>query len=264
MSQVDISDPVQRLIGDNEAFYDKTERAFLSLFETARVKNELHFALSLNSEFRGMQDPGWSTADDAQVAFRDYLEFLKEGKLTSLKVRVALAFYCHLAEASGFYEVPKNMMRLVGGELYNMVPFRELVERHQRTGNIIAPNANKILRNLAGHAETIGFHELAEVFRDAFDPDLRNGYAHADYIVWNDGIRLRKRNGGFPKIVSYAEFQARFDRGITFFHILKQIVDEKISSYDPAKVIRGQLADEPEGDWTVHFDPERKSFSISG
>ena len=99
MSQVDTTEHIQRLIGENEAFYDKTEQAFLSLFETAKRKNELHFALSLNSEFRGMQDPGWSTADDAQVAFRDYLEFIKEGRLTSLKVRVALAFYSHVAEA---------------------------------------------------------------------------------------------------------------------------------------------------------------------
>ena len=211
-----------------------------------------------------MQDPGWSTADDAQVAFRDYLEFLQEGKPTSLKVRVALGFYCHLAEASGFYEIPKNMMRIVDGELYNIVPFRELVEKHQHTGNMIAPNANKILRNLAGHAETIGFHELAEVFRDAFDPDLRNGYAHADYIVWEDGIRLRKRNGGNPRVVSYAEFQARFDRGIKFFRILKQIVDQNIGSYNPPRVIRGQLADESVGNWTIHFDPEQKTFSITG
>jgi len=264
MSQVETNDHIQRLIRENDAFYEKTERAFLNLFEIAKRKNELHFALSLNSEFRGMQDPGWSTADDAQVAFHEYLEFLKEGKLTPLKVRVALAFYCHLAEASGFYEIPKNMMRIVEGERYNMVPFRKLVEKHRHTGNRIAPNANKILRNLAGHAETIGFQELAEVFRDAFDPDLRNGYAHADYIVWSDGVRLRKRNGGFPRVVSYAEFQARFDRGINFFHILRQTVDESISSYNPPKVIRGQLADEPEGNWTIHFDPEQKSFSISG
>jgi hypothetical protein len=165
-----------------------------------------------------------------------------------------------MAEASGFYEVPKNMTRLLDGQAYNMVPFQHLVRTHQSTRNRIAPNANKILKNMAGHAEALGCHELSEVFRDAFDPDLRNGCAHADYVVWTDGIRLRKRNGGFPRLVSYPEFQVLFDRGINFFNILRGFIEQSIASYDPAKLIRGQLA----GNWTIRFDPKDNSFSISG
>ena len=104
-------------------------------------------------------------------------------------------FYCHLAEASGFYEIPKNMLRVAEGELYNLWPFQAMVERHRQTGAIIAPNSNKTLKDLAGHAQTLGLHELAEVFRDAFNANLRNGYAHADCIIWNDGTHLRKRKG---------------------------------------------------------------------
>ena len=37
---------------------------------------------------------------------------------------------------------------------------------------------------------------IGEAIRDAFDPDVRNAVAHADYIVWVTGLRLRKRNGG--------------------------------------------------------------------
>ncbi len=107
-----------------------------------------------------------------------------------MKCRVALSFYCHLAEASGFYEVPKNMLRIAGGESHVLWPFINLVQSHKQTGDRIAPNANKVLKDLTGHAKELGFDELAEVFRDAFDPDVRNGYAHADYIVWNDGLRL--------------------------------------------------------------------------
>ena len=55
-----------------------------------------------------------------------------------------------------------------------------LVERHKLTGALIAPNANKVLRDLAGHSQELGFVELADVFRDGFDGDIRNGYAHAD------------------------------------------------------------------------------------
>jgi hypothetical protein len=62
--------PDSPLVAENEKFFEKSERAFRDLFDRARAKNELHFTLSLNPEFRGEQDVGWSTADDAHIAFK--------------------------------------------------------------------------------------------------------------------------------------------------------------------------------------------------
>jgi hypothetical protein len=257
-------DPQDPLPVENEPFFEKIERAFRDLFERAKARNELHFAFSLNPEFRGEQGPGWSTADDAHRAFDEYLAFLEEGEFTSLKARVALAFYCHLAEASGYYEIPKNMLRVIGDQPYNPWPFKDLIEIHKTTGAVIAPNANKVIRDLAGHAATLGLSELAEVFRDAFDPDIRNAYAHADYVIWSDSVRLRKRNGGFPRKVPWSEFQSRFDRGINLFHVLREIVNEYVASYHPARRFRARINDnEPELLWAVHFDPEKRTFELS-
>lgn len=254
---------METLPADNQQFYDKAESALRKLFGAARSRDELHFALSLNPEFRGMRDAGWSSAQEAHIAFADYLGFLQEGEPSRLKTRVALGFYCHIAEASGFYEIPKNMLRVAEGKRYNMEPFCDLVKIHRYTGNQIAPNANKILRDLASHAAIIGHQELAEVFRDAFDPAIRNAYVHADYVVWVEGIRLGARHGPLREI-SYAKFTALFERGINFFEILRQLVQEYVTSYDPPKVIRARLADEPEGDWTIAYDSQKGTFSISG
>jgi len=256
--------PRHPLEAENAAFLEKAERSLRDLLNRAKTRNELQFAFSLTPEFRGMQDPGWSTAADAQVAFEDYMTFLKDGEFTRLKARVALGFYCHLSESAGFYEIPKNMLRVAEGELYQLWPFQELVEVHRQSGVLIAPNANRVLRDLTRHAMDLGLHDLAEVFRDAFDPDLRNGYSHADYVVWNDGIRLRKRDGGQPRIVVWPEFRCLLDRGVNFFHTLRQIVAEYISSYHPAKSIRGRLGDAPEQIWTIHADPESGTFEICG
>jgi len=249
---------------DNSAFYEKAKLAFHKLFDSAKAKNELHFALSLAAEFRGTQDAGWNTAMEAQVAFQQYLQFIQANPDDAFKARVALAFYSHLAEASGFYEVPKNMLRVAGGERYNVWPFQKLVERHKLTGALIAPNANKVLRDLAGHSQELGFVELAEVFRDAFDGDIRNGYAHADYVIWEDGIRLPKRNGGQSRKVAWPEFSGFLERGITFFSLLNETVAAYRSGYSLAKQIRGQMRDEPEGIWTIHAELEHKRFTISG
>jgi hypothetical protein len=249
--------------GMNDDFYAKIERAFRDLFDAAREKHELHFAMALMPEMRGMQDAGWNTAADTQHAFDEYIEFLEKQEDGRMKCRVALSFYCHIAEASGFYEVPKNMLRIAGGQSHVLWPFMDLVQAHKQTGDRIAPNANKVLKDLAGHANELGFDELAEVFRDAFDPDVRNGYAHADYIVWNDGLRLPKRNGGYARKISWEEFNAIFERGINFFHILRHVVGEYVQSYDPPKTIRARLQDEPEMDWTIYCDPKSGAFGIT-
>jgi len=254
-------DPIRKA---NLAFYEKAKLAFRKLFDAAKAKNELHFAFSLAAEFRGLQDAGWDTAIEAQIAFQQYLEFIQANPDDAFKARVALAFYSHIAEASGFYEVPKNMLRVADGERYNVWPFQKLVEKHKLTGVLIAPNANKILRDLAGHSQELGFAELAEVFKVAFDGDIRNGYAHADYVVWDDGIRLPKRNGGQPRKIAWPEFNGFLERGINFLNLLNETIADYRASYNPAKQIRGQLRDEPEAVWTIYADLERKRFSISG
>jgi len=247
----------------NEAFYEKAESSLRELFDAAREKHELHFAMALMPEMRGMQDAGWNTAHETQHAFHEYLEFLEKLEPSRMKSRIALGFYCHLAEASGFYEVPKNMLRISEGQSHVLWPFMDLVQEHRQTGNRIAPNANKVLRDLAGHSKTLGFDSLAEVFRDAFDSDIRNAYSHADYVVWNDGLRLPMRNGGYAKRISWDDFTLLFERGVNFFNILQELISEYIRSYNPPKTINTSLQDEPPIDWTIYCDPESGAFGIT-
>lgn len=248
----------------NKDFSVKAELAIRDLFKLAKAQNELQFAFSLSAEFRGLQGPGWNTAIEAHKAINDYNSILSGDIEPSIRARIALGFYCHLAEASGFYEVPKNMLRVVEGHPYSLCPFQHLVKAHKENGTRIAPNSNKVICDLVGHSESLGLHPLAEVFRDAFDGDLRNGYAHADYVIWDDGIRLPKRNGGGARIVGWPNFDSIFERGLDFFLTIDQVIDENVRSYNPEKQISARLSDEPEQTWNIHFDPESNTFSISG
>lgn len=249
---------------DNLGFFALALKSLHELLDKARDKNEVQYAFSLNAEFRGSQGPGWNTADEANRAFEDYLGFLEQREWSSLKGRVALAFYCHLAESSGYYEVPKNMLRVASGEYYNLYPFQHLVRTHRETGKKIAPNANKVLQDLAGHAEQLGLHNLASIFAEAFDSDIRNGYAHADYVVWDDGIRLPMRNGGIGKIITWNEFKVLLYRGINLFNMIRHIVEERKRAYFPAKKIMGRFYnDEHDREFTIFADPEKRTFKIS-
>jgi hypothetical protein len=253
------------LSSQNDAFYEKAERSLRALFDTARAKHELHFAMALAPEMRGARDDatGWNTAADAYRAFDEYLEFLAKLDDGPMRRRIILAFYCHIAEASGFYEVPKNMLRIAGGQSHAIWPFQHPPEIRKNTENRIAPNANKVMKDLIGHAAKLEFNELAEVFRDAFDADIRNGYAHADYVVWNDGLRLPKRNGGDPKCIPWIEFYATVERGVNFFDKLRKLLRECQYFYDPPKTIKARLASEPEGNWTISCDPKTRAFRIT-
>ena len=246
-----------------EVYTAHCKAAWQELFSAAKDKEEMQFAMALNPEFRGEQDAGWSTAEEAYRALDEYLELL--GKLPSsrTKVRLALSLYSNLSEASGFYEMPKNMMRIASGEDYNLWPFRHLVARHTESGAIIAPNANKVMKDLLGHAHELGLQRFKAVITETFDPDLRNGYAHADYIIWNDGIRLRKRNGGYPSVVSFDDFTLKLNKAITFFQTLKDSMMESVRSYATPKRIEGRMNNhDPVMPAIISYDEVTGVFSI--
>jgi hypothetical protein len=82
------TEPSDQWSNPNSAFHEQAIKAFRRLFDAARAKNELHFALSLNAEFRGSQDPGWNTAAEAHRAFNDYLEHFKTTAATPFNARL--------------------------------------------------------------------------------------------------------------------------------------------------------------------------------
>jgi len=248
----------------NQAFFEKAERALRDLFDRAKAAHELHFAMALMPEFRGEQDAGWSTADESVRAYDEFAELVRSLPKTPARVRVVLAFYMHVAEGAGFYEIPKKLLLTIEGRGNNMWPFQNLVERHRASGEIIAPNANQIMKDLIGHASERGLTELAEVFRDAFDPGVRNAVAHADYIIWPDGLRLRRRNGGWPREIPWKDFTSLADRGLNLFAFIRHLSDEYVHSYETPKTIRSRMKNnEPLTDYTIYYQPVTGAFGFT-
>ena len=96
------------------AFEARCRDAWHRLFSAARDRNEVYFAISLMSEFRGMQDAGWNTAEESKAAFQEYLQLMQDLPPAPIKLRIGLSFYSHLSEAAGFYEMPKNIDPTIG------------------------------------------------------------------------------------------------------------------------------------------------------
>lgn len=248
---------------DFKDFCSQCAVAIKEIFDAAKAKAEVQFALALAPEMRGMQDAGWNTAWESREALIDYDELIRSLPPNKLRVRVGLSLYSHLSEASGLYEVPKNMLRIGEGRDYNLWPFQDLVRTHKLTGERIAPGASKIMQDLLGHAKELGFENFCEVLTAAFDPEIRNGYAHADYVVWTDGIRLPHRNGGRPRLVTYDEFEIKMNRAMGFFQVLTEEISNAMGSYRTPVYTMGRLNNrEPMAHSKIHLDEENR-FSVS-
>ncbi|CAM5774443.1 hypothetical protein LMIY3S_04523 [Labrys miyagiensis] len=246
-------------------YLQKVSQQLSYLFAFARQVNELGFAASLSGESRGAQDAGWKTTITAHEVF-DEISALssRHGLRSKAEIRVLLFLYCQLAEAGGVYETLKNMMGIITLKPYRLWPLQDLVRVRQNPTRVIGPNANATFKDLAKTAQEIGMIGLASVFEDAFRDDIRNGIYHADYVIWDDGLRLRRRNGGYATGLSFDEVNVALTKGTGFFDIQTAYISEAVRSFNPARTIVGRFSMNFPAPWTVHFDPERQSFSISG
>ncbi len=244
----------------NEEFLLTAEKEFKKLFAAAKEKDELHFVLSLSPESRPYKI---NTALDARKAFDDYVTFLQENDKSPIHARIALALYSHISEASGFWEVPKNLLSIIDGNKYDLMPFSHLVKKFGSPEGSIAPNANKVMRSLMAYSKELGFHELADVFKNAFDPDIRNGFAHADYALIDRGICVGSRYDS-ERIISWEEFNELLHRAVNFYKTFMLVLSENLKHYSEPKIIKGYLTDkEPESTWEIHYE-EGGSFTITG
>jgi hypothetical protein len=248
---------------EESEFLKQSRLALEKLFATAREKDELNFALSLSSEFKPYT---FTSAMEAQRAFHEYEEFLesKECRDKPIRIRIVLNFYCYVAESAGLWCIPMCMLGVVAGQKYNTDPFRYLVKRHKATGKNIAPNANKVMGALVEYSTELCLHDVATVFTNGFDGDLRNGVAHADYALSNEGIHVRGRHD-LARLITWTELQRLVNDGVGLYHVLRDVVSHYQHFYETPRVVNGSMNDrDPVGCYLIHSDATTRTMSVSG
>jgi hypothetical protein len=190
--------------------------------------------------------------------------FKTKGNRSKAELRVILLLYCQLAEAGGIYESLKNVLGVITLKPYLLWPFKDLVRVKQMPNRVIGPNANATFRNLATTAKAVGLLRLSELLEVAFMDDLRNGISHADYVIWDDGVRLPERNGGYGKKLSFQDINGALTRGVGFFQVLVEHNSASMHSFDPPKDIVGRFSANPPMRWTVYCDSKTRAFGIKG
>jgi hypothetical protein len=124
------------------------------------------------------------------------------------------------------------------------------------------PNANKIMKNLIGHAKALGRDELAAVFSEAFDAELRHAFAHADYVIWNDGVRLCGKYFTKKRVIPFPEFQALVNRGAHFITLLRSVMARYVNHYGTPRIIDGSISRIPGHRSLVSYNTDTGVFKI--
>lgn len=246
-----------------QAYLRELNTQLTYLFAYVRKINEIDTAAGLFGEFRGMQDAGWSTVATAHEVFHELKVLGSKGEpLTRAELRQVLCLYAHLAEAGGVYEGLLNTMQIPQLKAYNLWPFQKLVRVRPEPRAIIGPNANAMFRHLARVATEIGMSSLARLLETTFRDDIRNAIAHADYTLVPEGLRVRRRNGGQPVIVSHAEIGEALQIAIFFFEMLQSFQQEIAESFRPARTIVGRFSENPPMAWKIELSDDG-GFSLS-
>jgi hypothetical protein len=243
---------------ENDLFFERLTPVLTELYDSARAKNELDFVRTIAVDLWNSDTADTSVAAEAQMVFNDYMMYLDQVDFTRINLRIMLGFYCQLARGAANYEIVGNLLRIVGGGRYQEWPFESLPSGPTVT------NSGDVLRVLADQAASSGRAELAEVLSGAFNEDLVSSYERADLLVREDGIRLLHKDGGEPAFLTLAEFHAWFERGISFFELLRKVTAKYLTKYQTEKKILGRFEVGPEQEYTVRADLKKRKMIITG
>jgi len=118
------------------------------------------------------------------------------------------------------------------------------------------------MKDLIGHAKALGRDDLADVLATAFDFELRHAYAHADYVIWSDGIRICGKHLTRKRLIPFPEFQSLVNRGTRFIKLLRSIMHVYVCHYEPPRIIDGSLNRLPGSRSLVSYNTETGEFKI--
>lgn len=119
------------------------------------------------------------------------------------------------------------------------------------------------MKNLVGHAKALGRDGLAAVLSEAFDAELRHAFAHADYVIWTDGVRICGISTLLEKgLITFPDFQALVNRGAGFVTTLRSVMATYVRHYATPRVIDGSFSRLPGDKTLVTYNTDTGVFRI--
>jgi hypothetical protein len=99
--------------------------------------------------------------------------------------------YCHVTEMDDLYSIVGNLLRVLQGERYSILPFMGDLHSSGTTARYPAAKAQRI----AEWANVVGYTEIGDLFQHIIVRQVRNAFSHSSYTLYRDEFRIIKGEG---------------------------------------------------------------------
>ena len=211
------------------------------LLNKAKQKDEFEYASTL-LRFRGCEDPGWDPLIESNELINQMATLIQAPLADALKMRLFLFLYCHATEMYDLYGIVGNMLRVIHGERYTMIPFAG--ENHPSGKKAKYPSGK--VERIVEWAQAVEMLEVGDLFQDMLIAEVRNAFFHSDYILYEDAFHIR-RGKGVPignlieHRVKLSWLMPRLNLGVNLALALIQVTLRHIRSYKENKVVLGRI-----------------------
>ena len=219
----------EEIRGSHPAFLEALPRYMTALdppFSLAKERDELQFLFTL-FRVRGFQDAGWDPYETSLRAIPALVDLYRNTDNVEAADHLALWVYGHIVEASEPYELLANLVDVANGGHFNAGSHFP-PKRGRRPWS---PGEKAEL--LRSRASAAGLSGVVAPLEEIWDRDLRNAIFHADYVLYEGGVRTLNP----AKSYSREEMMTIVNRAIAYHAALAALFSLSIESYDEPKVI---------------------------
>ena len=213
---------------------NKFEKIFEELFQAAKSKDEFAYIFALLGINSGIEDNGWQPIGETLELAHDLTSIANTPLNSYTKIRILLLLYCQITEASYLYHILYNMLLCIEGKTPPKV-FNFLDQVNKGNPPSVKSKVSQITKKATQNGQT----KLVEALTFIFDSSVRNAISHADYILFNDELRLKHKGNEIRKI-KLAEVAQLISSALEFFEVFFQVVQKHKTSYKDGHLITGR------------------------
>jgi hypothetical protein len=223
--------------------------SFKQLFNRAKAKDEFEYCCALWLG-RGMQTVGWDTLQESHALLQQILSFVDGPIDSGFRTRLLLLAYCHTIEMNFIYNMIANMIHISLGKRY----CADWFDKDSQQAKKAPVSPGKKIEAIQKWIKDTEWQEMGEILSEMYLRDVRNAFAHADYVLFEDCVRIR--DGNQAKEYKLEFLLPKMELGINLAFILVQLTREGILSYKENKRISSRMEVNPLFEVELLVDPD--------
>lgn len=217
-----------------EKFSKSASDALEKLFQAAKAKDEFAYIFALLGINSGVEDMGWQPINETRRLMREIISLVNTPLDDHTKMRLLLLVYCQITEASYPYHILYNMLLTV--EFESPPKVFNFLEQYRKG---VPPSVKSKVQQICEKSVALGHPEIKSILDTVFSLPIRNAVSHADFIIFNDKLRL-KHTGREIMEIPLDDAVLLINKMVNFFELIFVKLHEHKTSYKEGDVIKNR------------------------